>query len=281
MPVYASTQGFADQGRHPRALMFIVGGHAVLVAAVMTAKMEVIPLAGSDQDGGGTDRGGETAASASTGAGAAQARTSGSAPKFADRPAEADRADPDPGSSRVRREHAAASFAGAHRIRNGIHCEPDAQIGPGAGCGAICHTRTPSFARPIRTTKRGWRKKGRSGFGCRSTSVDAWLPSSRSGRSTAPSSNRPASTCSPSGGTSPRRSTVGRCRPRRSSRSGSSWRPRPSDKGRGPKRPRPPCRGSGPSRMQRLHLRHVLDPTSRRPARGTRRLAGVHAPAQP
>ena len=47
MPVYASTQGFADQGRHPRALMFIVGGHAVLVAAVMTAKMEVIPLAGT------------------------------------------------------------------------------------------------------------------------------------------------------------------------------------------------------------------------------------------
>ncbi len=47
MPVYASTQGFGDQGRHPRALMFIVGGHAVLVAAVMTAKMEVIPLAGT------------------------------------------------------------------------------------------------------------------------------------------------------------------------------------------------------------------------------------------
>ena len=46
MPVYASTQGFADQGRHPRALMFIVGGHAVLVAAVMTAKTEVIPLVG-------------------------------------------------------------------------------------------------------------------------------------------------------------------------------------------------------------------------------------------
>jgi protein TonB len=43
MPVYASTQGFADQARHPRALMLIVGGHAVLVAAVMTAKMEVIP----------------------------------------------------------------------------------------------------------------------------------------------------------------------------------------------------------------------------------------------
>ena len=47
MPVYASTQGFADQARHPRALMLIVGGHAVLVAAVMTAKMEVIPLAGT------------------------------------------------------------------------------------------------------------------------------------------------------------------------------------------------------------------------------------------
>jgi len=46
MPVYASTQGFADQGRHPRALIFIVGGHAALVAAVMTAKMEVIPLVG-------------------------------------------------------------------------------------------------------------------------------------------------------------------------------------------------------------------------------------------
>jgi protein TonB len=46
MPVYASTEGFAGQGRHPRALMFIVGGHAVLVAAVMTAKMEVITLVG-------------------------------------------------------------------------------------------------------------------------------------------------------------------------------------------------------------------------------------------
>jgi hypothetical protein len=46
MPVYASTEGFAGQGRHPRALMFIVGGHAVLVAAVMTAKMEVIALVG-------------------------------------------------------------------------------------------------------------------------------------------------------------------------------------------------------------------------------------------
>jgi protein TonB len=46
MPVYASTQGFAEQGRHPRALMFIVGGHAFLIAAVMTAKMEVIPSIG-------------------------------------------------------------------------------------------------------------------------------------------------------------------------------------------------------------------------------------------
>lgn len=43
MPVYASTPGFADHRRHPRALMFIVGGHAVLIAAVMTAKMDVIP----------------------------------------------------------------------------------------------------------------------------------------------------------------------------------------------------------------------------------------------
>jgi protein TonB len=43
MPVYASTPSFADHRRHPRALMFIVGGHAVLIAAVMTAKMDVIP----------------------------------------------------------------------------------------------------------------------------------------------------------------------------------------------------------------------------------------------
>jgi len=41
MPVYASTSGFAAQRRHPRALMFIVGGHAILVAAVMTAKMDL------------------------------------------------------------------------------------------------------------------------------------------------------------------------------------------------------------------------------------------------
>ena len=41
MPVYASTSGFADHRRHPRALMLIVGGHAVLIAAVMTAKMDL------------------------------------------------------------------------------------------------------------------------------------------------------------------------------------------------------------------------------------------------
>lgn len=39
MPVYASTSGFAAHRRHPRALLLIVGGHAVLIAAVMTAKM--------------------------------------------------------------------------------------------------------------------------------------------------------------------------------------------------------------------------------------------------
>ena len=42
MPVYASTQSFAERRRHPKALLFIVGGHAVLVAAVMTAKMEIV-----------------------------------------------------------------------------------------------------------------------------------------------------------------------------------------------------------------------------------------------
>ena len=41
MPVYASTPGFADHPRHPRALILIVGGHAALIAAVMTAKMEL------------------------------------------------------------------------------------------------------------------------------------------------------------------------------------------------------------------------------------------------
>ena len=41
MPVYAPTSGFADQRRHPSALLLIVGAHAVLIAAVMTAKMAV------------------------------------------------------------------------------------------------------------------------------------------------------------------------------------------------------------------------------------------------
>ena len=41
MPVYASTSGFAGQRRHPRALILIVGGHAALIAAVMTAKMDL------------------------------------------------------------------------------------------------------------------------------------------------------------------------------------------------------------------------------------------------
>jgi protein TonB len=41
MPVYAPTSGFADQRRHPRALLLIVGVHAVLIGAVMTARMAV------------------------------------------------------------------------------------------------------------------------------------------------------------------------------------------------------------------------------------------------
>ena len=41
MPVYASTPGFADHRRHPRALFVIVGVHAVAIVAVMTAKMEL------------------------------------------------------------------------------------------------------------------------------------------------------------------------------------------------------------------------------------------------
>ena len=43
MPVYADTSGFAAYRRHPNALLFIVGGHAVLIAAVMTAKLAVPP----------------------------------------------------------------------------------------------------------------------------------------------------------------------------------------------------------------------------------------------
>lgn len=43
MPVYADTSGFAAYRRHPNALLSIVGGHAVLIAAVMTAKLAVPP----------------------------------------------------------------------------------------------------------------------------------------------------------------------------------------------------------------------------------------------
>ena len=41
MSAYASTPGFAGNRRHPSALLLIVGGHAVLIAAVMTAKMDL------------------------------------------------------------------------------------------------------------------------------------------------------------------------------------------------------------------------------------------------
>jgi protein TonB len=43
MSVYAQTPGYVDQGRHPRALFFILAGHVALIAAVMTAKMELPP----------------------------------------------------------------------------------------------------------------------------------------------------------------------------------------------------------------------------------------------
>jgi protein TonB len=41
MPVYASTPAFAEQRRHPKLLLLIVAGHAALIAAVMSAKMEL------------------------------------------------------------------------------------------------------------------------------------------------------------------------------------------------------------------------------------------------
>ena len=41
MSAYASTPGFAGNRRHPSALLLIVAGHAVLIAAVMTAKMDL------------------------------------------------------------------------------------------------------------------------------------------------------------------------------------------------------------------------------------------------
>lgn len=44
MPVYASTADFGAHRRHPSALLLIVGGHAILIAAVMTAKMTIPPI---------------------------------------------------------------------------------------------------------------------------------------------------------------------------------------------------------------------------------------------
>ena len=44
MPVYAPTLGFADHRPHPRTLLLVVGAHAVLLAAVMSAKMD-LPIA--------------------------------------------------------------------------------------------------------------------------------------------------------------------------------------------------------------------------------------------
>jgi protein TonB len=41
MSVYASTPAYAERHGHPKALLLIVGGHAALIAAVMTAKMAV------------------------------------------------------------------------------------------------------------------------------------------------------------------------------------------------------------------------------------------------
>ena len=41
MPVYAPTVGFTEQKRHPNALLLIIGVHAVLIGAVMTAKMDL------------------------------------------------------------------------------------------------------------------------------------------------------------------------------------------------------------------------------------------------
>ena len=41
MPVYAPTPGFAVQRPHPKTLLLIVGAHAVALAAVISAKMEL------------------------------------------------------------------------------------------------------------------------------------------------------------------------------------------------------------------------------------------------
>lgn len=41
MPVYAATSPVTDHRLHPKTLLLIVGGHAVLLAAVMSAKMDL------------------------------------------------------------------------------------------------------------------------------------------------------------------------------------------------------------------------------------------------
>ncbi|MGI8704361.1 MAG: energy transducer TonB [Sphingomicrobium sp.] len=41
MTVYAPVPAYADRKRHPRALLLIVAGHVALLAAVMTAKMDI------------------------------------------------------------------------------------------------------------------------------------------------------------------------------------------------------------------------------------------------
>ena len=41
MTVYAPVPSFADRKRHPRALALIIAGHAVAIAALMTAKMDL------------------------------------------------------------------------------------------------------------------------------------------------------------------------------------------------------------------------------------------------
>jgi protein TonB len=43
MTVYAPVPAYADRKRHPRAFILIIAGHAALIAAVMTAKMD-LPL---------------------------------------------------------------------------------------------------------------------------------------------------------------------------------------------------------------------------------------------
>lgn len=44
MPVYASNPSVAGERRHPKTLLLILAGHAVALAAVMTAKMEFAPV---------------------------------------------------------------------------------------------------------------------------------------------------------------------------------------------------------------------------------------------